>query len=78
MMVKKLLDVLVYANDKNNIELYNALTEEIFNLLYFESNEDKENYLNFVATFTDWDEYKKITLAHAKKIINNNIYLYYI
>ena len=49
------------------IELQNLLIESIFQLIPFETQEDKESWLEYSETFMDLELFKEKTLAYFKR-----------
>ena len=56
-----------WAYIDSEIELQNLLIEAIFQLIPFETQEDKEVWLEYSATFMDLELFKEKTLAYFKR-----------
>ena len=66
-LLVNLFKALEFATDLNDIDAINELNNLIIERLPFKNETEKQNYIDFVLSFMDWEEYKKYTF----KIMNN-------
>lgn len=63
-----ILVALEYATEQNEIEIINTLSTLLVDNIKFKNKEQKEKYLDLMATFKDWDLFYKETM----KLIKNS------
>lgn len=63
-----ILVALEYATERNEIEIINTLSTLLVDNIKFKSREQKEKYLDLMATFKDWELFYQETM----KLIKNS------